>query len=348
MKPALFLFVVFFAMRASAQVADPSMIKVADPARVPQYGVSAASSPRFQSLIAPRTLAMWYHDSSKARILWRIPSSYQGFSTHNIGERFDLPGDKGYLDSIHIFITELPLGKMRFDVKRDTLKKRVVSDVEMFHYPNYWSPLSTVDTAKLRAGAQDTGRMVTIRFNHKEVEKYFHIIASPDVDSGITSLFGIITDAQEGDLATITPDNARSHMLWNIQGSLVPVHMRGRFQDFQDRYLSPGLYVVAFVEVDGSTGSETIALPSVAALHQGYPHPAAAEMRFPFSLSKRGRARIDVFDARGVFVATAADAEFEQGEHTVRFDTSRLAPGAYTLRLTSDGEQTTRTINVTR
>ncbi|MBI5645631.1 MAG: hypothetical protein HY962_01760 [Ignavibacteriae bacterium] len=348
---AVLLLLVCATVPAAAQNADPTIDDLLLPGRlpVPVVGPVAASPLPASPLAAPapRTLRMWYHDSTSNLLLWRIPSSYGTFVTYSLGERFDLPVEKGQLDSIHVYIRELPLGKMRFDVWKDSLRKRVSKDTVLFHYPHYTA--GAIDTAALKAGQNDTLNMVTVNFRSREVGKYFHIAGAPDKDSGITSLFSMYTDAAEGTLETITPENARAHMLWSIQnGPPLCVHMRGRFQDNQNRYLSPGLYMIAYVTIDGTAGRETLALPSSAILASAYPHPADASMTIPFTLEVAGPVRLDIYTALGAHVATVTDAHYPAGPHELVYHTARLAPGAYYLRLAAGGVQAVRSFRVAR
>jgi hypothetical protein len=89
-------------------------------------------------------------------------------------------------------------------------------------------------------------------------------------------------------------------------------------------------------------------------LRQSYPNPfygrpgaremAASTIAIPFSLPRRARLTIEIFDLRGRRVAVLADGEFAEGEHEVRFDPSRFRAGAYLYRLKSDLQIFTRRI----
>ncbi|MDH7516048.1 MAG: T9SS type A sorting domain-containing protein [Bacteroidota bacterium] len=348
---AWFLFLVG---TCAAQVADPVSF---DPAVVPPIPVKTdAVFPADRCLNGGGELhALWYHDSTLERILWRVPTNYGQFTSLNIGQRFDLPGERGFLDSIHVFIRELPLGRMRFDVWYDTMRTRVSKDSLLYHYPNYWAYYSgrkrdaVIDSAFLEAGMQDTSGMTTIRFAHTPIQRFFHVVAAPHTDSTITSLFGIYTDAALGELATINPENARAHMLWNLGGNIVPVHMRGRFTTMDTtnpKELSPALYMTAFVEVEGPTGLETVALPSGASLGSPYPQPALALVSIPFHIPHHQHMRLEIYDAVGHRVLTLFDEEIAAGRHICRFDVSRLPSGAYVVRMTTKVTTLTRPLRI--
>jgi hypothetical protein len=336
------------------QIADPSAIRHTLPGGIvvvpgDRIPVAAVSSPLAAD---PAVLSLYYHDSSLARLLWRVPANYGQFTTLNIGQRFDLPADTAVLDSIQVYVSELPVGRMRFDVWRNTLRKRVTADPQLYHYPDYWSGRSAAvsDSAFLFAGEQDTGRMVTVVFNGKPVSRHFHIVAEPYADTAFTSLFGIYTDTRPGTLDNISPAQARSHMMWNIGGSLVPVHMHGRFVDAEDstKFFSPALYMNAFVTVGGVSGGDILALPAGIKLGRPYPSPGNSLLTLPFELKHSGHARIELFDAGGRSVRVAVDGDMEAGRHERRLDVSDFAPGVYHLRLSASGTALTRPFVISR
>lgn len=338
----------------NGQIADPSWFDNLLPAGIVATPVERIPGAVSSAPLAadPATISLYYHDSSLAPLLWRVPANYGQFTTLNIGQRFDLPADTGRLDSIHVYVRELPVGRMRFDVWRNTLRKRVSADPQLYHYPDYWAGRNAAvsDSAFLFAGEQDTGRMVAVVFNGKPVSRNFHIVAEPYADSAFTSLFGIYTDTRPGTLDNISPELARSHMMWNIGGTLVPVHMHGRFVDAEDstKFFSPALYMNAFITLGSVSGGDILALPAGIKLGRPYPSPGNSLLTLPFELKHAGHARIEMFDAGGRSVRVAADGDFEAGKHERRLDVTGLAAGVYHLRLTASGTALTRPFVISR
>jgi hypothetical protein len=66
-------------------------------------------------------------------------------------------------------------------------------------------------------------------------------------------------------------------------------------------------------------------------------HPVRDEARFRFVLPHAGRVRIELFDAAGRRVAGRVDEALSAGPHTIRWSSTRLAPGVYVARLDAAG-----------
>jgi hypothetical protein len=69
-----------------------------------------------------------------------------------------------------------------------------------------------------------------------------------------------------------------------------------------------------------------------------YPNPFNPGTTFSYSISRSGRVKIDVFDARGRFMRTVQDVASAAGPHTAHFDGSDLASGIYFARVTAGSE----------
>jgi hypothetical protein len=74
-------------------------------------------------------------------------------------------------------------------------------------------------------------------------------------------------------------------------------------------------------------------IPTRFALGQNYPNPFNPNTTIRFDLPAPRHVTLKVFDLLGREVATLLDEQRREGEHTVRFDASRLTSGMYTYRL---------------
>ena len=98
---------------------------------------------------------------------------------------------------------------------------------------------------------------------------------------------------------------------------------------------------VTFKKTTGAH-DEIPALPFAYGLAQNYPNPFNAATTIKFSLGRRERVKITVYNILGQIVAVLADGEYESGEHTViwdgkdRFEHS-VASGIYLYRIISEG-----------
>lgn len=95
-----------------------------------------------------------------------------------------------------------------------------------------------------------------------------------------------------------------------------------------------------YLEMGTPTRVEEVAqvVPDAFGLFQNYPNPFNPTTTIRFSLPKRKRVTLKVFDVLGREVATLFDAELHSGEHSVRFDARGLASGVYFFRL-SQGDR---------
>jgi hypothetical protein len=89
------------------------------------------------------------------------------------------------------------------------------------------------------------------------------------------------------------------------------------------------------------------------ALHQNIPNPFNPTTRLAFELAAPGYARLAIFDVRGRWVRTLADAALAAGPHTLLWDGtdargSSVASGVYFARLTSDGQSAVRRLLLVR
>jgi hypothetical protein len=77
------------------------------------------------------------------------------------------------------------------------------------------------------------------------------------------------------------------------------------------------------------------------------PNPASSRVDLSFSLSRRGSARLAIYDIGGRRVRVLEDGELGAGRHTKLWDGAdeaggRVASGAYFVRLEAEGKQITR------
>ncbi len=94
-------------------------------------------------------------------------------------------------------------------------------------------------------------------------------------------------------------------------------------------------------EVEAAAGNVALTLG------RPYPNPSTGQASVSFVLPRAGRVRLVAYDALGRVAATFADADFEAGPHTVRFEGS-LAAGIYVLRLEAPARTLTQPLTIVR
>ncbi len=96
-------------------------------------------------------------------------------------------------------------------------------------------------------------------------------------------------------------------------------------------------YITTSIQNDGEA-----ARPKGYDLHQNFPNPFNPVTKISFALPHDSSVKLDVYNARGVKVATLVNGRFPAGTHQVGFDASSLSSGVYWYRLEADGFRATR------
>jgi hypothetical protein len=127
-----------------------------------------------------------------------------------------------------------------------------------------------------------------------------------------------------------------------------------RFVDANPPFLAETLtYRLKQVDADGSveySRAETVRRgpPEELRLHGSFPNPAATTATVRYELPESGPVRITLYDVLGRRVATLVDEEVEVGRHRHTLDVSRLASGAYFLRIRAGGTTRNQSLKVVR
>ncbi len=82
-------------------------------------------------------------------------------------------------------------------------------------------------------------------------------------------------------------------------------------------------------------GRPAAQIPADFALLPNYPNPFNPATTIRFTLPRRSRAQLTVFDLQGKIVARLLDKDLSPGEHTLQFDASELASGVYFYELSA-------------
>ena len=85
------------------------------------------------------------------------------------------------------------------------------------------------------------------------------------------------------------------------------------------------------------------------ALAPAAPNPFSARTQIRFTLPADSQVKLEVYDVRGALVRELASGAFDAGTHTIPWNArsdrdTRIAPGAYFVRLQAAGETVTRQV----
>ena len=125
-------------------------------------------------------------------------------------------------------------------------------------------------------------------------------------------------------------------------------------QPFRTTYFYAGIILSPLVTMDATvrvgTGSTSGVAPARLGMSglRAVPNPFNPQTRIDFRLDRDASATLRVYDARGRLVTTLMEGFLGAGPHSVPFDGSGLASGAYLCRLESAGGSLTRKLMLVR
>ncbi len=90
-----------------------------------------------------------------------------------------------------------------------------------------------------------------------------------------------------------------------------------------------------------SVENETV-IPNSYSLSQNYPNPFNPETLIKFSLPKRSKVKLEIFDMLGRSVATLADTELDAGNYKYNWNALKFSSGVYLYRLTANNFSQTK------
>ncbi len=117
-----------------------------------------------------------------------------------------------------------------------------------------------------------------------------------------------------------------------------------KLPNFEDYGL--GAFLLAGSEIykiaGGTTGissentTSSLSMPTIATLHPAFPNPFNPQTTIRYSLNRNGYVVLSVFDLIGREIKTLVNQYQNRGDHSVLFNTYKLASGTYIVRLKVD------------
>lgn len=90
------------------------------------------------------------------------------------------------------------------------------------------------------------------------------------------------------------------------------------------------------------TSIENENIPENIFLYQNYPNPFNPVTEIKFSIEQTQNVNLSIFNSKGELVQTLFEGEKEKGNHSIKFDASRLNSGVYFYKLSSNNINFTR------
>ncbi|MBI5648395.1 MAG: putative Ig domain-containing protein [Ignavibacteriae bacterium] len=216
MKRSYLLLVVFLlASAAYAQVRienSVATVPTAVPAASPLTRMAAPLGTQPPAPAAGTTVAMKYHDITLPRFNWQMPRDYGSFMNLMLFQRFTLPNNAGFLDSMQVFISALTPGSVSFRVY-PAVPANFGSST--FYVPQF-SP--AIDSLFIPSTAIAQNAWNTIVFNGKTVPKEFFISVEFTLTGGTNNTVTVAGDFHE--LPARTLEKTRVIMLNTSGGDL--------------------------------------------------------------------------------------------------------------------------------
>lgn len=139
---------------------------------------------------ASYTVAMSYYDPNLSRLQWQFPKVYGSFLNLYLMQRFTLPNNAGYLDSISVWIEDVNEGSVRFRILPDTA---IDFGTATFRMPNF-SVLydeKTVDKSLLKMRGWNM-----IKLSGALVPKDFFVTVEYTIGATTNNIVTILSDAR--------------------------------------------------------------------------------------------------------------------------------------------------------
>jgi hypothetical protein len=108
-------------------------------------------------------------------------------------------------------------------------------------------------------------------------------------------------------------------------------------------------YTAEWTPLSLVTGSDDVAeLPAASLISQNFPNPFSGGTTIPFELTKSGHVKLGVYDVLGREKVILLDDLRTAGSHSIELNANGWASGPYLIRLESEGQVSTRIIQLVK
>ena len=88
--------------------------------------------------------------------------------------------------------------------------------------------------------------------------------------------------------------------------------------------------------------------PFTSSLSSNYPNPFSSSTIIPFTIGERSYITLEIFDALGRSYATLANGNYNAGNYEAKFNAENLSAGMYLVRLRTDKQSFTKTLEIVK
>ncbi len=169
------------------------------------------------------------------------------------------------------------------------------------------------------------------------------------VADGTVYLLATSTGLYATDTLIAATATAGSGTVWVQQGAGT---IGNSVCDMIDTRASDGLVVVA-THASGIYTTYVTSVNDIVTIHDieasktdlelsNYPNPVASTTTIAFTLNRKAKVNLQIWDAYGRLMETLVDSDLPEGEHKVEFSKKGLKPGIYYYSLTADRKRKTK------
>ena len=129
---------------------------------------------------------------------------------------------------------------------------------------------------------------------------------------------------------------------WETANGLNPNDPEDRNGIGEGGYTNLEIYLNSMVSYPTGVKESAGLVPAEFTLEQNYPNPFNPTTKIEFSISKKAKVKLEVFDIKGGTVAILLDEVRTPGNYSVEFNGSNLSSGFYVYKLTTDNDTFSR------
>jgi hypothetical protein len=254
---------------------------------------------------------------------WDAPAMYGETYVIDLAQRFTLPTNSGYVDSVRIYFVDAEGARLSISLFADTLYN---SGNGIFHLMNDFSDPLPYGQTEIETAAILPNTWVTIDMGHAAVPKEFFVRVSPE-DDGIDYISDYTLRTEREALRARTTENSRSAFFgYDADDNRVSAILDSTFtSNTSGEILIGDFWMEAFVTVDGA---------SVSSISHGtsqlYPNPAKTDGAIHIS-DPALVTSVRIFNTLGVEVKN-----WSGKAQDVELSTQGLTKGFYHVIVTND------------
>lgn len=282
--------------------------------------------------VAAEDIKLSYYDPSLPTFEWYAPANYNPYLIIDLGQRFTLPTESGFVDSVRIYFGGITEGGARLTISlyADTLFD---TGVGFYRLMNDYSENATFGSVDVETAALTPNAWNTIPMGHVKVPKEFFVRVSPE-DDGQTFISDYTLRSEQETVRARTTENSRSAFFGAYNGQYITAILDSTFYSIETGDILIGdLWMEAFVDVSSSGVAQ-----HNASSFAMYPNPVAANQSLHIESASEVKSVV-ITNLLGVEVGRWAGSQASQ------VSTNGLTKGVYYVTVqTADGARSEKLI----